>query len=110
MFLIVPKREEFERVSGWRFFKGRRRWLEGELDEGIVKELNKSKCHSHALRSHRGFIHGHGRASIVAQSNARLRSCALFSLFLCNLIVLLLRGQSWPAHGSRSTRVHHPFQ
>jgi hypothetical protein len=43
MFLIVPKKEEFERVSGRRFFKGRRRWLEGELDEAIVKDSEQQQ-------------------------------------------------------------------
>jgi hypothetical protein len=44
-FLIVPRKDEFERVSGWRFFKDLRRWLEGELDDDndIVKDLEQQQ-------------------------------------------------------------------
>jgi len=58
MVLIVPKRDEFERASGWRLFKVLRRWLDGELNDAIIKDSGQQAnvtCYtSHLLYCHVG--------------------------------------------------------
>jgi hypothetical protein len=102
IFLIVPKREE---SSGWRFFKGLRRWLEGELDDAIVKEQQQM---SRVTVTQRLFMDAPQHLLSLKVMRISVRVFQVLSFVLS--FVFLIRGQSWRTHGNRFTRLHHRFQ